>query len=771
MITKITHIVCLSRFKHFSSSDAKIEFDKTTMFYAPNGRGKTSVADILRSVITDSPSLLDKRKSKVYPGDTEVTVTHSSPAITSRFSSGSWTNTPTDITCLTFDKDFIQQNIHTITVDHDHKKKLHGLIVGASALEARMLVKDQRDILVKAQQECQSIQKSFPGLSTKNINYDEFIKLKEGEIKALEGEKQLLVNQIEALGNPEAINAMPVLVKIDYVDIDNDMLVAACTATVEGGSKEAVDLIEQHSHSHVNGSTEEAKAFLSVGTKAFKSGDVNSCALCGQPIGDSAKPLVEALFAIFSAEYQTLRSKITSCNASLSSSDFDTLFTKLENIIEVNQSRHTAWKKYIEKLPDTYQVDNLVSLQKNFNDSKTALISVLSTKSDNLSLVVTDELKSFQDANTAICNQLDAYSKRVEQINLVVTEYKKSLDIGAKQAIVNRINTINNLVIRSSLSGKAFCADYNSFSSKVTAADIAYKKALKDFATAQENVINKHGELINEILEYCGAKFRLNGMSQGTRLGSTEPYIEYSISLNGGTQESEATAVEAIGDILSEGEKNLLAFAFFWSLIKHSDLEKTVSIFDDPLSSVDQSWRLQLIDKLKELCDSGLMQLFVLTHYEDFGRTVALRINGIKQITIEAGGATNGNTLAAYDIEAVSKELQFSRIEKLRNYIDDPSTASPKDIQSEIRTILEAALKYKYYLKLRLLIDGKKWLRDFIEEPSTKPLLVANQTYSTLDTLCVNGGWANHDNPPSQIFDQDQALAYAHQTLDVLEKL
>jgi wobble nucleotide-excising tRNase len=63
-------------------------------------------------------------------------------------------------------------------------------------------------------------------------------------------------------------------------------------------------------------------------------------------------------------------------------------------------------------------------------------------------------------------------------------------------------------------------------------------------------------------------------MSQGTRLGSTEPYIEYSIGLNGGTQESEQLQVEAIGDILSEGEKTCLPLRFFGHLSNTVILKK-----------------------------------------------------------------------------------------------------------------------------------------------------------------------------------------------------
>ena len=98
-------------------------------------RGKTTICDIVRSLANGDPSFVNRRISRVYPGNSEVTVQYGSPSISPRFASGSWVNAPTGLNCLVLDKDFIQRNIHTATVEHDHKKNLHGLIVGEGAIE------------------------------------------------------------------------------------------------------------------------------------------------------------------------------------------------------------------------------------------------------------------------------------------------------------------------------------------------------------------------------------------------------------------------------------------------------------------------------------------------------------------------------------------------------------------------------------------------------------------------------------------------------------
>jgi wobble nucleotide-excising tRNase len=770
MLNKITQIVSVSRFKNFASTDDKLSFSSANLIFAPNGRGKTSVSDIIQSFLRGEPALMNARTSRVYPGNTEVTLTYNTPTVTARYTNNNWSNPISGVACLVFDKAFIQQNIHTISVEHDHKKKLHGLIVGESAVEARRVVKEKRDELTEAQKIQRSTAQTFAVLGTKNLTADSFVKMVSGDTVALNTEKTLLAKQLEALGNPETVKLKPSLMSLSSFALNAEALSSACSGVVDGGSKEAIELIKQHSAAHVHGDGNESKVFLAASVKALGTKDASSCALCGQTIGDDARQLVEALFTIFNAKYLSLRKEVASCITMLNTLDISAAFSQVANSVELNQARYEEWAKFIENLAAPQPV-NHAALNRKISEAKPQLLAALVAKADDLSKVIVEELKEFMDSCKEANDEIKAYNQRVAEVNAAIQKYKDAIDISKKQVITARIATIDNIVIRSSTQGGAFCASYATTTTQVNNADKAYKQALADFAKAQKGIIEKHGDIINGVLEYCGAKFRLNGITQGTRSGSTEPYIEYSIKLNGGTHEAHATAAEAIGYILSDGEKNLLAFAFFWSLIQYANPQTTIAIFDDPLTSIDQAWRLQLIDKLKELCDKGLLQLFVLTHYEDFGRVVALRIAGIKQITIEGGGATLGNKLAPYDIEAVSKELQFARIEKLRDYINNPNVGEPKDIQVEIRTVLEAALKYKYYLKLSPLIDGKKWLRDFITEPSVKPLLVANGSYATLDTLCTTGGWANHASPPSQIFDQDQATAYAQQTLDILEKL
>lgn len=771
MLNKITQIENISRFKAFSSNHEKYSIGAANMYYAPNGRGKTTIADSMQSLLKNDPSIMINRLSKVYAGDPAITIIHGDPSVTSRFtSSGSWSNPPTDMSCIVFDKNFIQQNVHTVTVEHDHKKKLHGLIVGEGAIEAKEKVRVNKGAKDGLQTEKTEIERNFNVQKTEGLTLDEFIKLPVEDEKSLLAKKALLGKQLEAVGNPEAIKTKPALATLKHPYSISEKLKDTCSSTVTGGSKEAVELLKAHSDAHVHGTDTERKQFLSSGVKALKNSDATHCALCGQEISAESKGLLDALFAIFSQQYLNIKRDIGEVTDDLSLLQDGIITQQIEQTQELNFTKLTGWNTYIENLPELVSIENLAQLSREITDTKTVLLTKLTEKNDDPSQVVSEELSAYTDAVVALDGAIKIYNQVVETINKSITEFKDGIDISQKQKLTNDLKSVNNSLIRASQDGLALCAQYLVNKPALEAADTIYRQSLAEFAIAQKAVIDNHGTIINEILEFCGAKFKVSGMAQGTRTGSTEPYIEYSITLVGGTSDTETTASDAVGYFLSEGEKNLLAFAFFWSLLTHMDLSKTVAIFDDPLSSIDLSWRNQLIDKLNEASNTGLMQLFIFTHYEDFARMVAMRFSNIKQFTIDSQGAASGNTINRFDIESISKEVQYARIEMLQAYTTDPSKERPEHIQSEIRNCLESALKSKYYLKLQPLI-GRKWLRDFIEHADVKPQLEANGSYQELDNLCTNSGWSHHDNPREIVFTEDQAVAYAQRTLDIIEKL
>lgn len=88
---------------------------------------------------------------------------------------------------------------------------------------------------------------------------------------------------------------------------------------------------------------------------------------------------------------------------------------------------------------------------------------------------------------------------------------------------------------------------------------------------------------------------------------------------------------------LSEGEKNFIAFLYFYHLLKGSHSEKgilndKIAVFDDPISSLDNNVLFIVSTLIRELIDavrsktSTIKQIFILTHNVYFHKEVTFNI-------------------------------------------------------------------------------------------------------------------------------------------------
>jgi wobble nucleotide-excising tRNase len=113
-------------------------FSKLTLVYAENGRGKTTLANILRSLATGNSILINERRRLGAQHEPHIIINvNSQPYI---FQNGSWSNLLSAITV--FDDNFVAQNVCSgIEVKTDHKQNLHELILDAQGVALNEILK------------------------------------------------------------------------------------------------------------------------------------------------------------------------------------------------------------------------------------------------------------------------------------------------------------------------------------------------------------------------------------------------------------------------------------------------------------------------------------------------------------------------------------------------------------------------------------------------------------------------------------------------------
>ncbi len=108
MITRIESIKSVGLFN--DANGRPFTFRKATMFYAENGRGKSTLASVLRSLSTGDSAAIIKRKTIDTQAQPEIDLQFDSGHKVV-FKAGKWSEVRSEL--LIFDSDFVDQNVHS----------------------------------------------------------------------------------------------------------------------------------------------------------------------------------------------------------------------------------------------------------------------------------------------------------------------------------------------------------------------------------------------------------------------------------------------------------------------------------------------------------------------------------------------------------------------------------------------------------------------------------------------------------------------------------
>jgi wobble nucleotide-excising tRNase len=138
MLEKIVQIKSIGRFRHYAAK-GDVTFRKLTLVYAENGRGKTTLCAILRSLQSGRPEFIAERRTL---GVADAPLVHIRlNAANYQFTNGAWTETHPDIRI--FDPVFVNENVYSGEyVEHEHKKNLYRVIVGTEGVRLATQIDD-----------------------------------------------------------------------------------------------------------------------------------------------------------------------------------------------------------------------------------------------------------------------------------------------------------------------------------------------------------------------------------------------------------------------------------------------------------------------------------------------------------------------------------------------------------------------------------------------------------------------------------------------------
>ncbi len=117
----------------FDSVSTTVPFTQLTLIYAENGRGKTTLSAILRSLATGDPIPINERRRLSVSHPPHVIVACNGRPSIAIFQNGVWSQTLPDL--VIFDDFFVDQNVYSgLVVGSNHRQNLHELILGSQGV-------------------------------------------------------------------------------------------------------------------------------------------------------------------------------------------------------------------------------------------------------------------------------------------------------------------------------------------------------------------------------------------------------------------------------------------------------------------------------------------------------------------------------------------------------------------------------------------------------------------------------------------------------------
>lgn len=250
------------------------------------------------------------------------------------------------------------------------------------------------------------------------------------------------------------------------------------------------------------------------------------------------------------------------------------------------------------------------------------------------------KLKNFKDAVTVNLQRIDAKVKEPSEVFSLEDTDLLLLETGAAIDVINRRISERNAVVSDLRNQKAGCRKavwehmayvlrdeitaYRKNADRLSEEIAAQTERMKTLAAEGRAVKNEISELNGRTVNTEAAMESINGILRAA--GFTGFY------LRGGRAPNTYEIVRKNGasaEKLSEGERSLIAFLYFYHLVRGSlggtggegGAKEKIVVIDDPVSGLDGDSLLivgSLVRKLAAACcgGDGIGQLFVLTHSE-----------------------------------------------------------------------------------------------------------------------------------------------------------
>jgi wobble nucleotide-excising tRNase len=668
------------------NAGAQLPFSKLTLVYAENGRGKTTLASILRSLASGAADLVVERQRLGAAHPPHIVLGVAGAPV--QFQNGAWTAPMPQIAI--FDDAFVAANVCSgVEIAAGHRQNLHELILGSQGVALNATLQGHVTRVEEHNRSLTQKSAAIPATARGELSVDDFCAV--AARPDIEAAIAVAERNLAAGKSADAIRQQPDFQPLSLPAFDIAALNNLLARTLPDLEAEAAARVRTHLRSIGHGGENWVGDGMTRIGPASEGHDHEVCPFCAQDLAGS--PVIQHYQAYFSEVYRGLRSAINDIGQAINATHGGEIPPAFERAVRVAGQTRAFWSAFTD-VPEV-NIDTAAILRA-WMAAREAVLSALRAKAaaplDRMELPA--ETVAQIGAYNAERATVMAISDALQSCNAAIAIVKEQAAAANLAALAADLDGLQRVRTRHSAPVDALCADYLNEKAAKAATEGLRRQARAALDNYRQNIFPAYEAAINTYLQRFNAGYRLASIGPvNTRGGSS---CNYNVVINNVSVALTADAGPAFRNTLSAGDRNTLALAFFFaSLDQDPQLAQKIVVIDDPMTSLDEHRSLTTVQEMRRLL-ARVDQVIVLSHSKSFlcqlweGADPA----GRQAILIRRDGT--GSTLAAWDVNQDCITEHDRRHALVAGYIQAADPATERRVAAALRHILEAFMRVAY---------------------------------------------------------------------------
>lgn len=461
MLERIHKITSVGLFKDIRP--AAIQFKKISLIYGDNGRGKSTLASIMRSYTHSASNVLLSRKTINSSSDQFIDLQFSK-GNRAKFENNQWDRKFTDF--HVFDLDFIDTNVYSGgEITPGQRKNLLSFALGQSAVAAKIEFDTASQHATDCTNAKREIEAKLTGYRGQNT-LSQYIRLKN-----IDDVDDLIAANLVEQGKAQRISVIKnksKLKKLTEFTVNIQEFFNVMYTTVDKIDENASSVVDAH-FQHL--SDDGAQKWISDGQKFLKEG---TCPFCAQTV--EGLSLIDAYKTYFNTEYRNFIKEISSLENK--KTDILSVFNiPLKNQEQISIAENiVSWGEYLSLNTPSLDIDKLNELKASLDEILTNCVKIKNASPlDKLAQKFEDECRTIIDKMVQCVTD---FNEQVDILNNQIDDYKTSLENINAQVLTEENKRLNSIKTRYSPAVVSLINEYTTAKDAETAA-LAEKEAKK----------------------------------------------------------------------------------------------------------------------------------------------------------------------------------------------------------------------------------------------------------------------------------------------------